>query len=575
MSNEHLTANDELSKLKYLNIAADEASEERLSPTRLRVGTSKTDDIYRQKRQTKHIMSKNEVFLNPKYFDNEDYDPQTYLNDILHDATEEEFVSLYNKLLRIHMGVRKNLEKNFYKNLNEYVFISSEVNNLSQDLDRFKSLLGVLEENIEGLNLVELSQNTSDDNLKRSMRRLENTIDGVNRNFWKSPNRSLITKQDRWTLINTRNQRVRLIVNLYLFNDCILVTSSHSLDKEKRIKEQTLYQWNLIDFTILPIETPEQADDDAISNLEKDSNLSYASVLCDRSIFVLGNSNLEERDFFIRQSRQYQSQQLLEHAQKRVGDTQLRMELEHFVRSEQASLSSYTSFQLLCKTIDSPLLLQSYALRREVLLNLFEQFNQLDNFISLRQYSDAIRILNLLRNRLQSERIQQLLTDFLLDKLEYKTERLKELFLHQIGFPGISVTQGKQLVRYLRSIGFENDARKQFFDSREEQLKQKYYNVQWEKDISNLVTTSSFIAFRYLAHITRLYTQMFEVKKPDSLYRNWLYRQIESLVFFIENQYKGFPRDKSYAETVSKVMMYSTELKNMKLEITPILQRLL
>ncbi|WBW70676.1 exocyst complex subunit Exo84 [Schizosaccharomyces osmophilus] len=575
MSNEHLNAADELSKLKYLNITADETSEDRLSPTRLRVGTSKTDDIYRQKRQTKHIMSKNEVFLNPKYFDNEDYDPQTYLNDILHDATEEEFVSLYNKLLRIHMGVRKNLEKNFYKNLNEYVFISSEVNNLSQELGRYKSLLGVLEENIERLSLVELSQHPSDENLKRSMRRLETVIDGCNEEFWKSPNRSLITKQGRWTLINPRNQRVRLIANLYLFNDCILLTSSHSLDKEKKIKEQTLYQWNLIDSTISPIETTEQVDDDAISNLDKDTNLSYVTVMCNKNVFVLGNSNLEERDFFIRQTRQYQAQQLLEHTQKRVDDTQLKLELEHFIKEEQANLSSYTSFQLLCKTIDSPLLLQSYAFKREILQDLFEQFNQLDNFISLRRYSDAIHILNLLRNRLQRERIQQLLSDFLMDKLEYKTEELKELFLHQIGFPGIGVTQGKQLVKYLRSIGFENDARKEFFKSREKQLKQKYYNVQWEKDISNLVTTSSFIVFRYMAHITRLYTQMFEIKKPDSLYRNWLYCQVENLVFFIENQYKGYPRDKSYAEAISKITTYTTELKNMKLDISPILQRLL
>ncbi|EPX74790.1 exocyst complex subunit Exo84 [Schizosaccharomyces octosporus yFS286] len=575
MSNEHLNANDELSKLKYLNVTADETSEDRLSPTRLRVGTSKTDDIYRQKRQTKHIMSKNEVFLNPKYFDNESYDPQTYLNDILHDATEEEFVSLYNKLLRIHMGVRKNLEKNFYKNLNEYVFISSEVNNLSQELGRFNSVLGVLEENIERLNLVELSQHPSDDNLKRSMRRLENTIDGTNEDFWKNTSRSLITKQGRWTLINPKNQRVRLVVNLYLFNDCILVTSSHPLDKENKIKEQTLYQWNLIDSTISPIETTGRVDDDATSNLDKEMNISYATVMCNRSIYVLGNSNLEERDFFIRQTRQYQAQQLLEHTQKSEDDTQLKLELENFVKCEQTHLSSYASFQLLCKTIDSPSLLQSYAFEREVCQELFEQFNHLDNYISLRQYPDAIRTLSVLRNRLQRERIQQLLLDFLMDKLEYKTGELKGLFLHKLGFPGIGVTQGKQLIKYLRSIGFENDARKQFFYSRENQLKQKYYNVQWEKDISSLVTTSAFIVFRYMAHITRLYTLMFEIRKPDPPYRNWLYCQVENLVFFIENQYKGYPRDKSYDEAISKITTYTTELKSMKLDITPILQRLL
>ncbi|CAB11092.2 exocyst complex subunit Exo8 [Schizosaccharomyces pombe] len=566
---------DEFMKSNHLSVASESIPNEsqRQSPTRLRVGTSKTDDIYRQKRQTKHIISQNEVFLQPKFFDNQNFDAQSYLNDVLQDLSEDEFVSLYNKLLRIHMGVRKNLEKNFYKNLNEYVFISGEVESMTSDFKKFQSLLKTLETDIEGLNLVDHTHDPSDESIKQTVQRLRSSIEGLDEAFWEAPQRQLICEQYNWMLINIDNQRPKLLVNMLLFNDRLLVTTSHMKEVDFPAKQQVLYNWNLTEISISSIETYGPAGAEMLQK-EKEVSLYKLSINHNNKTTLLAVHNSEERDYMVRQARHHQLQELENWSRKHDEDLEFSRELEYHTKSEQADMCSYTSFQVLCKNLDTQDILQAYAKQRNMVKEISMQFDHLDIQISLQEFTDAIRNLALIQNKLERGNLNELFAEFFADKLHNRKRKVTEILLHQLGFKGISLSHGKEIVRYLRSLGHEKEGQGVFMKSRTLLIKEKCLNVQLEKDTPNFIDACAFIVFRCLAQTTSSYLQLFELKKLDPAYRNWIFQQIEALVDLIENQYKHLAHDRSYTDAVSKIMTYNTELKEAKIDAMPILQRL-
>ncbi|CAG8566553.1 1771_t:CDS:10 [Acaulospora morrowiae] len=531
----------------------------------------------------------NYTLINVREFASEDFKPETYIQKELGNSSEDEVRAFLDALKESRELAAGNLQRNVYKNYNEFVTISKEISNilhLESDMLVLRGLLNELrnvsenlwDDSTESTNMGPVPSVTSEPIVHRGRKPTTNNVTDM-QSIWKAqiqalwdgvegaqnfvslePGRHIIREYSNIVEISFSTNKPKHAVHLFLLNDCLLIAvkkkrQSKDTSKAKLVADRC---WRLDDISLI-----EMKDTNEHTNLIK-----VLKHPTDQFIFQASGAE-EKKNLFSLTKRATEEMMAAKAVKYAVAIKQQLTPLIRTLSQKSRGTMSASRSQKDSKSL------------RELTTNdireIEELADQLDVHIATREFEEAVGDIEKAKATLTNVSADAGKLDSIRSKMEDRVVRLSLAISRDLSNPDIKKTQVQKCVRWLSRLGYGEHARDLFLVARSENIRIRTKQLKFEGDIPQYINELSIVYFTLIKNTCDWYSAAFrDIRMTSGLIR-WAQEELEHYVNVFRRQvYSYHVRDE---KTVQECLRCSREhclmLREVGLDLKFLLDNLL
>ncbi|CAG8451935.1 8795_t:CDS:10 [Ambispora leptoticha] len=496
-------------------------------------------------------------------FAGEDFKPEAYIQMILSSTSEDGVRAFYDNLRESKELAASDLQRNVYKNYNEFVTISKEISNilseifyasdrtfilyLESDMFVLRGLLNELrnvsnnlreDSSAESATTDTVATVTSDPIIPRGRKPVSNNaadlqsiwkaqiealwegVEGAQRLVPLEPGRHIIRESSSFVEINPATNKPKQGVQMFLLNDCLLVAvkkkrGAMSL-KVKLIAERC---WGLNEITLIDMK-----DTSEHQNLIK-------ILKHPVDTFIYKADKPEEKKNLISMTRRAAEVMMV---LKTNGLDQER-NTDSIINVQNQQLSPLLrSIPRRSRSPASPLLgapRNSVASSKEVSLGdsreIADLADQLDVNIAHREYDEAVENIERAKVMLNNLSLDPGKLDAIRRKMDERVVRLSNAIGRDLTNPDLKKSQVQKNVRWLLRLGYGEQARQMFLGARSKIIRIQTKQLKFEGDIPRYINDLSLVYFTLVKNTCDWYNAAFRDLRMSSGLVKWAKEEME------------------------------------------------
>ncbi|RIB16109.1 Cullin repeat-like-containing domain protein [Gigaspora rosea] len=448
-------------------------------------------------------------------FAGDDFKPEIYIQKALANATQDDVRAFLDSLRESKELASIDLQRNVYKNYNEFVTISKEISNiLKSDMLVLRGLLNKLQVVSDNLR-DDTSSVTSESIVNRGRKPTTNNASDM-QSIWKAqiqalwdgvegaqnfvplePGRHIIRECSNFVEISMNTNKPKHAVHLFLLNDCLLIAVKKKRQATKdttKIKLVADRCWSLDDVSLIDMKDTD----------EEKKNLMNMT--------------------------------------KRATDEMIgRNALPSSLRNQKNSSPKISA--------KSPRELSFNDLRE-----IEDLADRLDVQIATREFDEAVESIEKALTNVSADPTR---LDSIRVKMEDRVVRLSYAISRDLTNPNVKKTQVQKCVKWLLRLGYGEQAREQFLSARTNNIRIRTKQLKFEGDIPQYINELSLVHFTLIKNTCDWYSAAFKDIKMASGLVKWAKEEVEHYASMFQRQvYSPHNRDD---KIVRKCLKYARD----------------
>ncbi|CAG8529125.1 883_t:CDS:10 [Ambispora gerdemannii] len=493
-------------------------------------------------------------------FAGEDFKPEAYIQMILTSTSEEGVRAFYNNLRESKELAASDLQRNVYKNYNEFVTISKEISNilsrdfcLESDMFVLRGLLNELrnvsnnlrdDSNVESATADTVTTVTSDPIIPRGRKPVSNNAADL-QSIWKAqiealwegvegaqklvplePGRHIIRESSSFVEINPATNKPKQGVQMFLLSDCLLVAvkKKRAMVRIKLIAERC---WGLNEITLIDMK-----DTSEHQNLIK-------ILKHPVDTFIYKADKPEEKKNLISMTRRAVEVMMVfkTNGVDQAGNT------DSIINVQNQQLSPLLrSMPRRSRSPASPLLgaPRNQAVSKEVSLGdsreIADLTDQLDVSIAQREYDEAVENIERAKSMVNNLSLEPGKLDVIRRKMDDRVVRLSNAISRDLTNPDLKKSQVQKNVRWLLRLGYGEQARQMFLGARSKIIRIRTKQLKFEGDIPRYINELSLVYFTLVKNTCDWYNAAFRDLRMASGLVKWSKEEMEHYASMFRRQ---------------------------------------
>ncbi|CAG8507867.1 10576_t:CDS:10, partial [Cetraspora pellucida] len=476
-------------------------------------------------------------------FAGDEFKPETYIQKALANAAEDDVRAFLDSLRESKELASIDLQRNVYKNYNEFVTISKEISNiltLESDMLVLRGLLNKLQnvsdnlrdDSSESINVGIAPSVTSEPIVHRGRKPTLNNASDM-QSIWKAqiqalwdgvegaqnfvtlePGRHIIRECSNFVEISINTNRPKQAVHLFLLNDCLLVAVKKKRQATKDTTKIRLVAdrcWSLDDISLIDMK-----DTDGSTPEEKKNLINMTKRATDEMMSAKAAKNA---DLIINaQNSQQQLTPLIRSLSRRSRNA-----LTSSIRNQKSPGSKAIT--------RSPRELSFNDLRE-----IEDLADQLVVYIATREFDEAVESIEKAKAVLTNISADAAKLDSIRVKMEDRVVRLSYAISRDLTNPNVKKTQVQKCVKWLLRLGYGEQARELFLSARTNNIRISTKQLKFEGDIPQYINELSLVYFTLIKNTCDWYSAAFKDIKMSSGLIKWAKEEIEHYASMFQRQ---------------------------------------
>ncbi|RIA91484.1 Cullin repeat-like-containing domain protein [Glomus cerebriforme] len=513
-------------------------------------------------------------------FAGEEFRPDAYIQKALSNATEEGVRAFLETLRESKDLAASDLQRNVYKNYNEFVVISQEISKLESDMLVLRGLLNELrnasdnlrDDSTESINIGPVTSVTSEPIVPRGRNPTLNNATDM-QSIWKAqiqelwagvegaqnfvslePGRHILRECSNFVEISFSTNKPKQSVHIFLLTDCLLVASKKKRQASKDTSKAKLVAdrcFSLEDITLIDMKDTEE-------------QINFIKILkhpTDQFIFQAGNADEKKNllNMTKRATDEMMSAKAVKHADSVIAAQSQQQQHTPLIRTlSRKTKGPMPSLRASRKSVPR---LPTKTLR-ELTMNDIREIedlaDELDVHIATREFEEAVENIekakNVLTNVLSSNPTK---LDAIRTKMEDRVVRLSLAISRDLANPDVKKSHVQKCARWLLRLGYGEQARELFLVARTENIRIRTKQLKFEGDIPQYINELSLVYFTLIKNTCDWYNSAFRDTRMASGLVKWVQEEMGHYASMFKRQvYSLHNRDDS---TVQECLRYARE----------------
>ncbi|KAF0432282.1 Exocyst complex component EXO84 [Gigaspora margarita] len=500
-------------------------------------------------------------------FAGDDFKPEIYIQKALANATQDDVRAFLDSLRESKELASIDLQRNVYKNYNEFVTISKEISKLESDMLILRGLLNKLQvvsdnlrdDSSESINVGSASSVTSEPIVNRGRKPTTNNASDM-QSIWKAqiqalwdgvegaqnfvplePGRHIIRECSNFVEISMNTNKPKHAVHLFLLNDCLLIAVKKKRQATKdttKIKLVADRCWSLDDVSLIDMK-------------DTDGSKNFIKVLKHPTDqFIFQSSNAEEKKNLMNMTKratdEMMSAKAVKHADSVINAQNNQQQLTPLIRSLSRRGRNALTSSLRNQKTSSPKI--SAKSPRELSFNDLREIedlaDRLDVQIATREFDQAVESIEKAKAALTNVSADATRLDSIRVKMEDRVVRLSYAISRDLTNPNVKKTQVQKCVKWLLRLGYGEQAREQFLSARTNNIRIRTKQLKFEGDIPQYINELSLVHFTLIKNTCDWYSAAFKDIKMSSGLVKWAKEEVEHYASMFQRQvYSAHNRD--------------------------------
>nr|CAG8591755.1 15370_t:CDS:10 [Entrophospora candida] len=470
-------------------------------------------------------------------FSIEDFRPEVFIQKALSNASEKGVRGFLDTLRESRELAAGDLQKNVYKNYNE--FLESDMFVLRGLLNELRNISDNLrDDSTESVNLGPVAPVASEPIVSRGRQPTRNNATDI-QSIWKAqiqllwdhvegaqklvplvPGRHIVREFSNFVEINASTNKPKQAVHMFLLNDCLLIAVKKKRQAAKetssRVKLVADRCWSLEDIGVVDV---------------RDGN----------GLFNIFKIMRHPTDQFVFQADKPEEKKNILNMAKRATDEMLSTKAEKHADSIVNAQNQQQQLTPLRRTLSrknkSPMPVRSQQshgpiVPKELTVNdvreLEELGDQLDVYIATREFEEA--------NKLTNATAKDIKLDPIRAKMEDRIVKLSLAISHDLTNSDVKKSQVQKCVRWLLRLGYGEQAREMFLGARSKNIRIRTKQLKFEGDIPQYINELSLVYFTLIKNTCDWYNAAFRDMRMASGLVKWVNEEFEHYASMFKRQ---------------------------------------
>ncbi|KAI9090940.1 hypothetical protein DFS34DRAFT_636127 [Phlyctochytrium arcticum] len=520
-------------------------------------------------------------------FADEDFKAEKYVHGILTQSTEEGVRGFHQALTDAKEAAAVDLQRNVYRNYNEFVLISKEISKLESDMLSLRSLLGELkdinsilqpEESVPEKVTVELvptednanssaktapalsglAKQSDEESRHQQMEVLYDVVEGLQKVLPEWRNRYVVRdgSQARFAEVNPINYKTVQNVHVYILSDTLLVTTKKKniiSGKSKMILDKC---WSLADVAVIDMK-----DSTEVSNAFK--------VMRHPDMYIYRCESLDDKRSFLGAFKRYtdelmlQKRQAIETAKSRKDITINPSEPHSPSRPDSKDTDRHRA--------------GGRPTRDELTLTdvkwLMELTDELDVLIAHRDFENAVALIEEARTTLGKANAETSRVIKIRTGVEERINRLAQLVSLDLANPVASKTQVQANIDKLLRLGMGDQARDFFLTARIAIIRHRIRLIRFDGDVATYISDLANVVFRLIRSTCDWYGSSFHDTTMASGFMKWVNNELQNFCrIFRQQVFDSKPSFSIIADCLQHTLHHCKQLEDVGLDVAFVLE---
>jgi hypothetical protein len=459
---------------------------------------------------------------------------ERYVTSLLSNATEEDIQEFQNDLKKIKHQTSIDLQRNVYQNRTQFIKISKEAEKLKNEMAVLQGLMSELtgalgQTNTNGTNGY---QDSSMDSAARkranrsSVANLEAMWNVQLQSLWKNieksqkflpaiPGRHIVMETGHWTELDSATWKAKRPVHIVILNDHLLVASKKRKRMDPNAPQKGPAPTKLVAEECWPLQE--------IDLMDLAANVASGGVdgaQDERVVVSAFTVRFGGKSFTYRHERRDENakNELLMTFKKAAEDLRKSAKAEneksspqsdHFAARDPASAKKLEILDSFSSTRDKPETLIEVDGKKQNLRWVEGQIDDLDIDIALQRFETAVGKVEKLRNMAKGLRGNTIAQDMILTKLDHRASKLAGVLIRELTDTPAFLETTKTKTTYLTRLGFEDQAREAYLNSRTDVLSKRSRQCVFEGDLHKYIFQISYVYFTIVKNTVLIYQACF------------------------------------------------------------------
>ncbi|CAB4400433.1 unnamed protein product [Rhizophagus irregularis] len=533
-------------------------------------------------------------------FADEEFRPEAYIQKALSNATEEGVRSFLGTLRDSKELAASDLQRNVYKNYNEFVFILDSLVNILQLESDMLVLRGQLNElrnvsdnlrddSTESINIGPVTSVTSEPIVPRGRNPTLNNATDM-QSIWKAqiqelwagvegaqnfvslePGRHILRECSNFIEISFSTNKPKQSVHIFLLNDCLLVASKKKRQASKDTSKAKLVAdrcFSLEDITLIDMKDTEE-------------QVNFIKILkhpTDQFIFQAGNADEKKNllNMTKRATDEMMSVKAVKHADSVIAAESQQQQHTPLIRTLSRKKKGTMAQSLRSRKSVPKLPTKTFTMND--IREMEDLADELDVHIATREFEQAVENIEKAKNALtnvSSPNPGKL--DTIRAKMEDRVVRLSLAISRDLSNPDVKKSHVQKCTRWLLRLGYGEQARELFLVARTENIRIRTKQLKFEGDIPQYINELSLVYFTLVKNTCDWYNSAFRDMRMASGLVKWVQEEMEHYASMFKRQvYSLHNREDS---TIQECLRYAREhclmLREVGLDLKFLLDNLL
>ncbi|ORX60832.1 hypothetical protein BCR36DRAFT_407833 [Piromyces finnis] len=473
----------------------------------------------------------------------EDFNAVKYLETILPPYSEEAIRTYSENLKEAKSSAAVDLQKNVYKNYNEFIKISKEVSKMESDMLVLRNLLNELkvindsvkddEGNVDDTSSqssVETDEGIIDNKLDQQLQFLYDNVEGIEKYLTESSSRELVAILENVSEVsNSFSKTVKNNIDLYLCNDFLVCIYKKNIGKGKVV--------HILDkcfpLNEIKVEEIKRQSMIKISSVKETLPLIY---FCDNigSLVIFIRSIKANIELVKAQENEHEDENENENEIddfktdinfKDNSSSILKPEdLDKRRRSKRISISTFSSTRSPVKD----------ELTSSEITWLTELPDELDVLIAQRDFDKAVVLIEKAKNILKIEDSQK--NRSFRKILDEKISSLSNSICSELSDPLLIKSQVRSNINRLLRLDMAEKAQEIFLSSRSELISHRIRQLVFNGETNQYIKELATIDFTLIKNTCEWYNDSFKDPKMSSTFIIWVIKEIDKYISIFRNQ---------------------------------------
>nr|CAG8586633.1 1454_t:CDS:10 [Entrophospora candida] len=466
-------------------------------------------------------------------FSIEDFRPEVFIQKALSNASEKGVRGFLDTLRESRELAAGDLQKNVYKNYNE--FLESDMFVLRGLLNELRNISDNLrDDSTESVNLGPVAPVASEPIVSRGRQPTRNNATDI-QSIWKAqiqllwdhvegaqklvplvPGRHIVREFSNFVEINASTNKPKQAVHMFLLNDCLLIAVKKKRQAAKetssRVKLVADRCWSLEDIGVVDV---------------RDGN----------GLFNIFKIMRHPTDQFVFQADKPEEKKNILNMAKRATDEMLSTKAEkHAVNAQNQQQQLTPLRRTLSRKNKSPMPVRSQQshgpiVPKELTVNdvreLEELGDQLDVYIATREFEEAVENI---------DNAKDIKLDPIRAKMEDRIVKLSLAISHDLTNSDVKKSQVQKCVRWLLRLGYGEQAREMFLGARSKNIRIRTKQLKFEGDIPQYINELSLVYFTLIKNTCDWYNAAFRDMRMASGLVKWVNEEFEHYASMFKRQ---------------------------------------